>query len=176
MSAIFSPCRTYRYRLDREVQPEGVTAAVLMVNGSDAAEQSNDQTVRKLIGFGERFAWRRFIIGNKFGFVSKDIKALRSAHDPIGPDNDRHLEQIMRDADVHVVAWGALAKLPETLRKRWIDVVRIADRVGCDLYCIGVNDDGHPTHPVMTGYDVPLTKWRAPWFPNRKPARRLNEW
>jgi hypothetical protein len=175
MTAIFSADRVYRYRLERGVMAAGVVAAVVMVNGSDANEDSNDATVRKLIGFGQRLGWRRFIVGNKFGLVSKDIKALRSAADPIGPDNDRHLEQILRDADVHIVAWGALAKLPETLRKRWCEVVRIADRVGCDLHCIGINDDGHPRHPVMTGYDVPVTRWRAPWFPNRSPAFRLKE-
>jgi hypothetical protein len=97
-----------------------------------------------------------------------DIRELRGAPEPIGADNDAQLEQILRDADLHLVAWGQLAKLPEILRKRWIDVVRIADRVGYRLQCIGVNDDGHPRHPLMTGYEVPIAAWPAPWFPNRQ--------
>jgi hypothetical protein len=167
MIAIFSEDRVHRYRLEREVQPEGVIASVIMVNGSVADEKKNDSTVIKLIGFGQRLGWRRIIIGNKFGFAAQDIKALRGATDPIGPDNDRHLEQIIADSDLTVVAWGAMAKLPSNLRKRWIDIVRMLDRAKRVPMCLGINHDGHPTHPVMTGYDVPLTTWHAPWFPNR---------
>jgi hypothetical protein len=170
MTAIFSRDRIYRYRLERDIQAEGAIASLIMVNGSGADESRNDPTVTKLIGFGQRLGWRRIIIGNKFAFVATDIKALRTARDPIGPDNDQHLEQIISDGDIVVVAWGTLAKLPEALRKRWIDVVRISDRQGKALHCIGTNADGHPRHPVMTGYDVPLTEWRAPWFAGRRAA------
>lgn len=169
-SAVFSDDYVHRYRLERVIPREGRTAAVLMVNPSKAGADLNDPTIGKVLGFAERHSINRIIVGNEFAFCSTDIKGLRAAKDPIGPDNDNHLEQIMRDADIHIVAWGARAKLPETLRKRWIDVVRIADRVGCKLYCIGVNADGHPKHPLMTGYDVPMTEWVAPWFPNRTAA------
>jgi hypothetical protein len=169
-------CGPYRYRLERALLPAGgQVAAVLMVNPSKADAEIDDQTIRKVCGFGLRLNFSKVIVGNEFAWRATDITELRAVTDPIGPDNDRHLEQIMRDADVHIVAWGALAKLPMTLRKRWIDVVRIADRVGCTLHCLGINDDGHPKHPQMTGYDVPLTAWRAPWFPNRQPARRSDE-
>jgi hypothetical protein len=174
-SAIFSDDRFYRYRLDRVVQSEGIVASVIMVNGSEADEQQNDQTIRKLFGFSKAFGWRRFIVGNKFGQAAKDIKALRGARDPIGPDNDAHLEQIIRDGDILVFGWGALAKLPDGLRKRWIDIVRIADRVGREPHCIGVNDDGHPKHPLMIGYDAPLIKWPVPWFANRHPSTSKGE-
>lgn len=166
-SAIFSDDYVYRYRLERVMPRDGRTAAVLMVNPSKAGAENGDPTMSKVLGFAERLNINRVIVGNEFAFCSTDIKGLRTAKDPIGPDNDMHLEQIMRDADIHIVGWGALAKLPETLRKRWIDVVRIADRVGCTLHCIGTNTDGHPKHPLMTGYSVPMTIWDAPWFPNR---------
>jgi hypothetical protein len=171
-SAVFSEGDDYRYRyrLERILPTEGRTAAVLMVNPSKAGADLNDPTVGKLLGFAERLSISRIIVGNEFALCSTDIKGLRTAKDPIGPDNDKHLEQIMRDADVHIVAWGARAKLPEVLRKRWIEVVRIADRVGCKLHCIGTNADGHPKHPLMTGYDVPMTEWTVPWFPNRRAA------
>ena len=70
----------------------------------------------------------------------------------------------MRDADVHVVGWGSLSKLPESLRGRWKEIVRIADRVGIKLHCIGVCSDGHPRHPLMTGYDTPMTEWPVPAY------------
>lgn len=168
MTAIFSDDRKYRYRLEREIQPDGIVAAIIMVNGSDAAEEKNDPTITKVIGFGKKLGWRRVIVGNLFARVGKDIKVLREPGDHIGLHNDMYLAEIIKNGDVLVAGWGALAKLPEALRKRWIDIVRMADGLNKPLYCLGINDDGHPKHPLMTGYDVPLTEWQAPWFPNRR--------
>lgn len=167
MSAIISDCGTYRYRLERGYGP---TLSIIMVNPSTADATADDPTIRKVLGFAERLGYSRIIVGNKFAFRATDITALRTAADPIGPDNDRHIEQILRDGDLHVVAWGALSKLPGVLQARWKDIVRIADRVGVELHCIGTNADKHPKHPLMTGYATPLTPWQAPWFPNRKAA------
>jgi len=162
-SAIISDCQQYRYRLERSVcLGSRRTAAVIMVNPSTADAYTNDATIRKVIGFADRNEIGRVIVGNKFAFRATDIRDLRSAVDPVGPDNDRHLEQIMRDADLHIVAWGPLAKLPPHLRSRWRDVVDIADRVGCILQCLGTARDGQPLHPLMQPYGRKLTVWRQP--------------
>ncbi|MDF2813076.1 MAG: hypothetical protein K0S56_4107 [Microvirga sp.] len=163
-SVVISDCELFRYRLERETQMNGRgrTAAVLMVNPSTADASENDATIRKVMGFADRNNIGRIIVGNKFAFRAKDIKALRTAADAIGPENDRHLEQIMRDADIHIVAWGPLAKLPPNLRDRWRDVAAIAQRVGCRLMCLGAVQDGHPRHPLMLAYATPLTEWRRP--------------
>lgn len=166
-SAVLSADGVYRYRLERPVADAGLVAAVLMVNPSIADHQVDDPTIRKTVGFAQRLGIRKVIVGNLFAFRSAEIKDLRSARDPIGPENDAHLVQIMRDAEIHIVAWGAQAKLPEVLRKRWQFIVRTADRLGVELHCIGLNDDGHPKHPLTTGYEIPMTSWSAPWFANR---------
>lgn len=161
-SAVISDCQRFRYRLERQAAQEGRTAAFIMVNPSTADATDNDHTIRKLLGFAERHDIGRIIVGNKFAFRATDVKALRTAADPVGPDNDRHLEQIMRDADLHILAWGPLAKLPPNLRSRWRDVASIADRVGCRLMCLGSAQDGHPRHPLMLAYAATLTDWRMP--------------
>jgi hypothetical protein len=166
VSAILSPCGTYRYRLERGTG--GRALAVIMVNPSVADADNDDPTIRKVLGFASRLGCDRILVANKFAFRATDIKELRTAKDPIGPDNDRHIEQVLRDGDLHIVAWGSLNKLPEALRGRWKDIVRIADRVGVRLHCIGINADKHPKHPVMTGYDTPMTEWQVPWFANRQ--------
>lgn len=170
MSAIFSECGFYRYRLERDIAETGKIAFACLVNPSIAGADNNDQTVGKLIGFGQRNGIRRWLLGNPFAFITTDIKGLAKAKDPIGPDNDKHLRAMMREAEIHVVGWGALNKLPETLRGRWKDIVRMADEEGVTLHCIGTNADKHPKHPLMTGYDVPILPWEAPWFANRKRA------
>lgn len=170
MTAIFSECRTWRYRLERDCAETGRIGFACLINPSEANEIDNDQTVGKLIGFGQRNGIRRWLLGNLFAGVSKEIKNLPKLRDPIGPENDAHLLAMMREADIHVVGWGTLNKLPEALRQRWKDIVRMADELGVVLHCIGTNADKHPKHPLMTGYAVPITPWEAPWFPNRKRA------
>lgn len=158
-SAIISDCTQYRYRLERGVGP---AVAFIMVNPSTADALYDDATIRKCIGFTKTFKLQRFIVGNLFAYRATDVKQLRVAADPVGPDNDKHLEQILRDADVHIVAWGSLLKMPANLRPRWRQFASIADRVGVNLTTIGTNNDGHPRHPLTTTYLTPATPWVRP--------------
>ncbi len=160
MSAIFSECGTFRYRLERDLNQSGPIVAILGVNPSTADAETDDQTIRKDIGFGQRLGWSRIIKGNKFAFCAKDVNALRTAADPIGPENNGHLEQIMRDADIIVAAWGPLAKLPNHLRIRYRKILVIADRVGKPLMCFGTAQDGQPRHTLMLSYETKLAVWR----------------
>lgn len=161
-SAVISQCGLYRWRLDRDMKRPGRTAMIAGVNPSTADGQVDDQTIRKDYGFAERLGIGRFIKVNKFAFRATDVGALRTVSDPVGPENDAHLEQAMRDADLHIVAWGPLSKLPPHLRGRWRTVVEIARRVGCPLYCLGTAQDGQPRHTLMLAYATPLTSWIAP--------------
>lgn len=170
MSAIISDCGLYRVRLDRDLGQPGPVVAIGGVNPSVADAVVNDATIRKDIGFGRRLGWGRIIKFNKFAFRSTDVKGLRTARDPVGPDNDRHIEEIMREADLVIAAWGPLAKLPAALRGRWKEVVRIADRASKTLHCFGVADDGQPRHTLMLSYDTPLIEWQVPWIANRSAA------
>ena len=159
-SAIISECGLFRYRLERDTGGGGeIVAAILGVNPSTADATVNDQTIRKDLGFAARLGWRRIIKGNLFAYRSTDIRALRTIHDPIGPDNDAHLDQIMRDADVVVAAWGAKNKLPDHLQSRYRKIIQIADRVGKPLMCWGVCSDGSPRHPLMLPYSAELLLW-----------------
>lgn len=161
MSAVLSPCGLYRYRLDRLIGP-GPAAAIIMVNPSTADAVEDDATIRKVVGFAERNGIGRVIVGNKFAFRATDVRALKTAQDPRGPANDHYLEQMLQEADVHIVAWGPLAKLPRSLHGRWRRVVAIADRLGFTLQCLGTVHSGHPRHPLMTPYATPLTPWERP--------------
>jgi hypothetical protein len=162
MSAIISTCGQYRYRLDRDLGRSGPIVAIIGVNSSTADAVINDATIRKDIGFGHRLGWSRIIKGNKFAFRATNVKTLRLIADPVGPDNDGYLTNIMREADIVIAAWGPLTKLPKPLRGRWLEVVGIADRIGHKLKCWGTAMDGHPRHPLMLSYNVPLIDWKMP--------------
>jgi hypothetical protein len=170
MSAIISDCGSYRYRLDRFGAPAGATLMFIMVNPSTADAEQDDATIRKCRGFAARAGFERFMVGNLFAYRSTDIKALRGASDPVGPDNDKHLRAMLREADMVIAAWGSLNKLPDSLRRRWREDVHLADRVPHQMHMIGLCADGHPKHPLMVGYDATIAPWPVPWFPNRNAA------
>lgn len=98
-------------------------------------------------------------VGNLFAFRASDVTRLKSVKDPVGPQNDRALDRILRDADIHIVAWGTASKLPASLRGRWKNVLELANRRGVTLYCFGTTKDGHPAHPLLLPYSLKLTPW-----------------
>jgi hypothetical protein len=98
-------------------------------------------------------------VGNLFAYRATDVRELKNAADAVGPDNDEHLRQMMREAQCVVVAWGPLAKQPKALRGRFRRVVELAG--GKPLWCFGTANDGQPRHPLMLGYDTPLIAWNT---------------
>ena len=101
MSAVISPCGLYRYRLERDLGGliAGPTVAWIMVNPSTADATADDATIRKVLGFSRRLGAGRVIVGNLFAFRATDIKALRTAADPVGLDADQHLRAIFEAAE-----------------------------------------------------------------------------
>lgn len=162
MSAIISDCGKYRYRLERDGPGEGQTA-VIMVNPSTADAENDDATIRKLRGFGERYSWGRIVVGNLFAYRATDVRELARAFDPVGPDNDGHLLDILRESGRFIVAWGPASKLPKHLRRRYHRVLEIARMVSRRPVCIGAPaKDGHPCHPLM----LPYSRELQPWHPD----------
>lgn len=165
MSAVFAgPNDCFRLRLDREVDPllGGMVAALCGVNPSIAGAEANDQTIRKDMGFARIHGWGRIIKINKFAHVATDVRELAGVDDPVGPENDAYIEQAIREADVFVPCWGPLAKLPQHLRHRWLEVVAIAERIGKPMMCFGTTQDGQPRHTLMPAYSTPLIPWNIP--------------
>lgn len=160
MSAIFSACGLYRYRLERTALPRGIVYAYLGVNGATADGVKNDHTVTKWHGFTLLNKGSRMIVGNPFAYCATDVRMLAAAIDPVGPDNDMHLAQIIADADVLVPCWGPRAKVPQRLRYRYDEVEAMLVASGKPMKCFGLSKSGDPLHPLMLAYDTPLTDWR----------------
>ena len=161
MSAIFSACGTWRYRLERDVQMNGLVFAFFGVNGATAGAVENDHTVCKWIGFTKINNGRRLMVGNPYAFCATDVRELATAVDPIGPDNDMHLMQIIADADVLVPCWGSRAKLPQRLHKRLDDLLAQLFASGKPVKTFGLTKSGDPKHPLMLAYSTPLLSWCA---------------
>lgn len=165
MSAIISECGLYRYRLDRHVDIGGLTFAFFGVNGSTATADTDDATVRKWIGFSRRNAARRFIVGNAFGYRATDVRELAKVPDPVGPDNDRYIGEIIAEADVLVPCWGNSDKVPEHLWHHFDSLMRRCIYSGKPVKVFGWTKSNDPKHPLMLGYDTPLIDVAKYGFP-----------
>jgi hypothetical protein len=159
MSAVFSRCGTFRYRLERDVGSFGPVYAYFGVNCSTADHRVDDNTVKRWIGLTKAYGGSRFIVGNAFAFRSPHVKDLDSALDPVGPENDEHLARIIADAEILVPCWGRQIKVPPRLRYRFAEMETMLRASGKPIKVFGLSKAGDPLHPLMLPYSTVLIDW-----------------
>lgn len=145
--AVFSDDREYRYRLWRTWDTSKPTAAFLMLNPSTADETSLDPTCRRCKGYAQDWGFGTLLVGNIFALRSTDPDGLYDHPDPVGPENDDHLRQSAREADIVVAAWGHHGGYQD----RGPEVVRMLD---CGLTALDTTQAGHPAHPLYQPGDA----------------------
>lgn len=144
---IFSPCRTYRYTLWREWIGGDGYAMFIGLNPSTADETKNDQTIRRCMDFAQIWGYAGLCMTNLFAFRATEPKVmLKATIDPIGKDNDGHLQRLAKDAGVIVAAWGAHGK-----HMRRDQQVRA---LITNLHYLRLTKDGHPGHPLYLPGDL----------------------
>jgi len=147
--ALFSPCGAYRYRLSRDWNGTGTRLAVVMLNPSTADAARDDPTIRRCITFAVREGHCGVEILNLFAFSATEPALLKSAADPVGPDNDRHLEALFARHPRILAAWGAHGDFGGRAKA----VLQMAERRGVSLTCLGYTAAGHPRHPLYVRAD-----------------------
>lgn len=162
MTAVISDCGKYRYRLDRSCgMLGGPVYAFFGVNPSTADAEIDDATVRKWTGFVKRWGGSRFIVGNVFAYRATDVRELARAVDPVGRENIAYLLMIAAEADVIVPCWGNTSKVPKELRHHFGTTTDAISCYGKPVMTFGASKSGDPLHPLMLGYDTPLTAIQA---------------
>lgn len=167
-TAIFSPDRVYRYLLDRRWN--GATADApyvlwIMLNPSTADERVNDPTVGRVMTFTAAFGpkdqrYRRAIVANLFAFRATKPGALLAVTDPVGPDNDKHIQRAATDPLCGMVlfAWGDSG--PKRLIRPRAAEVRMM--TGGLPFCLGTTASGAPRHPLYVPGNTAPTFWSPP--------------
>jgi hypothetical protein len=168
VSAIFSECSMYRWRLDSdELAPTGLVFCFSGVNPSKAGRivdgvEITDQTKNKWAGFTVRNGGRKFIAVNPFGGIATDVRELGRMDDPVGRDNDKHIREAFAEADVMVPCWGNSSKVPKMWRWRLTRMLEMMLETGKPILTFGLTKSGDPMHPLMLGYNTPLIPWSKP--------------
>lgn len=120
--AKFDPTKKYRYVLTRRfICPDCEGEKVLwkcecetwldkvvfiMLNPSTATAKVSDPTVRRCEGYATAWKYRRLVVLNIFAIRSTKPKVLYTDKDPVGPKNNRWIQNCTRDAGLIVCAWG----------------------------------------------------------------------
>lgn len=164
MSAIISECGRLRFRLERDIGiPLGpLVFAYFGINPSTADAMLDDQTVRKWIGFTSINGGRRFIVGNVSPLRATNVRELENFI--LSPtqyfENLGYIQKIIDDADVLIPCWGNRSKAPRNMRNNFDTVLAMLIGSGKPVKHFGLTKSGDPKHPLMLGYNTPLTEWR----------------
>ena len=142
--AEFSPCRQYRYALwrvwdDRYLKSKGY-ALFIGLNPSTGDETQDGPTIRRCINFAKSWGYGGYYMANLFAISATRLRDMLIVSDPVGPDNDRWLEQLAQGAGIVVVAWGT----PGGHRGRDMDVLSMLGTV----HCLDITKHGFPKHPL----------------------------
>lgn len=149
MDANISVCGCYRYWLSRVWDASRPCGAWVMLNPSTADASVDDPTIRRIVGFAQSWGWGGAKVFNLFALRSPKPSTLADHPDPIGPDNDRHLQSIPQQQPV-IAAWGQWGDHLDRARR----VCAMLDAAGATLQCLGLNKGGSPKHPLYVPGDV----------------------
>lgn len=157
-SAVLSPCGLYRYRLSRMWNIELPALLFIMLNPSKADAYTDDATIRICFGRAIRMGCGSIVVINLFAYRATNPADMLVISDPIGPENDYHVERALLSQPKQVIAaWGVGGNFMNRARK-------MSDKChafGIQMHCLGVTKDGAPKHPLRIAYAVEPQVWKA---------------
>lgn len=160
--ADLSECERYRYRLWRDGWSESDTSCLfVMLNPSTADAMTDDPTIRKCVGFCQRWGYGRLFVCNLFAFRSTKPAGLCGVADPKGPENDGWVHAEVEAADRVVLAWGSHHEVRHLVARRVFELRRTLERYPGKTVTLGRCKDGNPRHPLMLPYASPLETVRT---------------
>ena len=150
-NATFSDCRKYRYALSRTWNGKKKTILFIGLNPSTADEKIDDPTIRRCINYAQNWGYGSLLMVNLFAYRATLPSELKNVKNPIGNDNDLHIIELSKKADIAVAAWGNEG----TLLNRDKEVKKILP----NLMCLKINKSGQPAHPLYQKKDLKLIKY-----------------
>ena len=153
-SARISECGAYRYTLsrkwgdsDRQHHHAQLKARPMRL--------IDDPTIKRCIGFAHRLGFAGLTVRNLFAFRATNPDEMFAAPDPIGPENDAAILNLIGGVDVVIAAWGVHG----SHIGRDKAVVKLFAERSQRLHCFGLTKDGHPKHPLFLPSNVEVVSY-----------------
>lgn len=162
-TAIFSPCKKYRYTITIVWDGRLPRATIIMTNPSTATETEDDNTTSTCINQCRHLGYGSITLVNVCAYISTNPKVLLTVEDPVGPENYAYLRDALSWADTIVCAWGNIHK------KLYSPVMAMLQ--GYSTMCFDITKKGMPHHPLHRRRCDELT----PYSYAIMVARRLSE-
>lgn len=148
-AAQFSDDGRHRLLLTRrwaEATRHAGPVAFVGINPSKAGARQDDPTIRKCVGFADRWGYGSLEMVNLHTIIETDLRLARITRALV---NDPRADQVLRDAfkraGLVVVAWGNLRKAE---RPRAAEVLGMIHEAGRLPFCLGKTAGGYPPAPV----------------------------
>ena len=149
----------YRYWLSRiwkDPSPGSKPNYVLwiMLNPSTADDIKDDPTLRRIIGFSKRWRYDGLYVCNLYAWIETDSRKLLvdKSIDYIGKHNDQNIRLYHIECNKTIIACGGRAESRRL--KEVLDMVK-------PCYCLGLNKDGSPIHPLYLKNDLEPILYRG---------------
>jgi len=95
-TAIISPCKRYRYQLERSWSKrcsKKSTVVFIGLNPSTADSNNDDPTIRKCMAYAQAWRFKKLVMVNLFAWRATDPEELLRTKNPVGKLNDKHLDE-----------------------------------------------------------------------------------
>lgn len=152
--AVIDDTGVYRYSLSRIWDIEKPRVCFVMLNPSTADGYTDDPTIRKCVGFAQRWEYGSLEVVNLYAYRATSPADLWKAASPVGEHNDQHIRQAIERSQLIVAAWGADKKA----RLRGQQVFAQLPEV----VCLGITQSGAPWHPLYVRYETELAPYEGP--------------
>jgi hypothetical protein len=164
--ACFSTCGRYRWWLERQWAPERPRLLFIGLNPSRADGQRDDPTLRRLLGFAERWGYGALEVLNLFARIGPSPALLHRAADPVGADTDAWIQARLAAQPEAALwlgwgnrgSWACRDQAVLALLQTWL----AAESTGRPCLCLGVTASGRPRHPLYLPGDLQPQPWRWP--------------
>ncbi len=150
-SAVFSPCRKYRYSLTRAWKLSQKPALFIGLNPSTADENNDDPTIRRCMHYAYEWGFGGLIMLNLFAFRATLPSDLRKSKFPVGQENNQFIVDSQNEAGIVLVAWGNNGNL---LNRDQAVLQLISNPM-----CLNINNSGQPAHPLYQRKDISPKKY-----------------
>ena len=149
--AIISDCKNYRYVLYRKIKCQSEKSlCFICLNPSTADAENDDQTVKRCMGYAQRWGYGDLYIVNLFAWRATDKNVLlREPESKVGRYCDHYIDKYVTACDTTVAAWGTFV----SSRKLLWRAEEISARCG-KLWALDITKKGHPRHPLMARGDL----------------------
>lgn len=154
--AHFSPCGRYRHWLSRR-WGKGGYALWIGMNPSTATAHVDDPTIRREIEFTKRLGLGAYFKANVMDYSATNPRDLIRIAAPCSKRNLEEILRLVKGAELVILAYGSIDKRLGNYRA---DVEALLGQNCAEIWCLGINKDGSPKHPLYVRANAPLVRYK----------------